>query len=129
MLYVIHAYDEMYQGLHGMEEWLIYDCDKEDAISIARDSSLEVINSFGEIYNELDESVKDEIDFYELSEENNEDSEAIDQIYNDIYNADIAYDIYEIDEEKIKNLEKNSLEDLDELLWDSPEEFIKQYTK
>ena len=49
--YLIVAQDEIYQGEHGMEDWTIEECSNEkEAFIIGRDMSLDLIDSYSEIY-------------------------------------------------------------------------------
>lgn len=48
MLFYIWAAEDTYQGLHGMENYGVFDCwDREDADNRGLEMSLEVISSYG----------------------------------------------------------------------------------
>ena len=85
MVCLIHAYEQMYQGLHGMETYNIgvYK-DIEDAAEDARDCSFEVMESYNQIMNDLEE----------MAEEN---ETSIDEEMED----NVGYDIYRIKDEFI----------------------------
>ena len=120
MLYVIHAFDAIYGGLHGMEDWSIWDCKNYvEAESIAWENSLEIINSFSCIYEELETEVEENIDD-DMSESD------IEELHHDIYKEDIAYDIWKIDEDIAKEYDINILENM---LNNDPEDFIEKYCK
>lgn len=120
MLYVINAADVRYGGLHGMETWDIYDCSSEkEAIEIAIENSIEVINSYSAIYQELESEVEEYI-------EDNMSEEEIEEIRDEIYREDIDYAIYKIKEDILSEEEKN-IRYLEQILHDYPEGFIKEY--
>ena len=49
--YLIVAQDEIYHGEHGVENWTIEECSNEqEAFAIARDMSLDLIDSYDDIY-------------------------------------------------------------------------------
>ena len=105
MMYVIHAFEEKYGGYHGIEDWSIENCNnEEEAVSIARENSLEVINSYSLVYEELEDDIE--------------------QLRADIYNEDIAYNIWKIDSDIIKEYDIDILE---EWLNNDPEDFIEKY--
>lgn len=120
MLYVIYAADQMYNGLHGMCDWTIEDCYNEnDASEIAFENSLEIINDYSAIYEELEKEVEDEVDFADIpiTEEKEE------EIRYEIYSSDVLYDIFEIKFE----YQKEDIFELERILQYDPEEFIKKY--
>lgn len=120
MLYVINAADMMYGGHHGMETWNIYDCFSEkEAIEIAIENSIDVINSYSAIYQKL------ESDIEEYIEDDMSDVE-IAEIRDEIYGEDIDYAIYKIKEDILSEEEKN-IRYLERILHDYPEGFIKKY--
>ena len=81
--YVVYGCDQMYGGLHGMYEMEVIDADneeeaRENAISLAFD----VIQSYAEIYNALDEEAKEYI-----NDDMTEDE--IEEMYDDVYRDDV----------------------------------------
>lgn len=124
MLYVIHAADIRYGGLHGMEDWSIWQCNsEEEAVEIAIENSIEVINSYSAIYQEIEDEIQDYLnDIVEdtLSEDD------IEKIREDFYAEDIDYAIYKVKEEF--NLAQDfDIEYLENILHEDPENFIKEY--
>lgn len=118
MLYVIHAFDDLYGGFHGLEDWSIWDCENEtEAESIARENSIDIINGFNCIYEELEAEIGDNI-----SDDMSEDD--IEQLRLDVYEEDIAYNLWEIDEDIVKEYDIDTLETM---LNDYPEDFIEKY--
>ena len=118
MLYVIHAADAIYGGLHGMEDWSIWQCNsEEEAVEIAIENSIEIINSFSCIYEELETEIEDNI-FDDMSEDD------IEQLRSDIYRNDIDYNLWEIDKDIAKEYDIDILEIM---LNEDPEDFIEKY--
>lgn len=118
MLYVIHAFEEKYGGYHGIEDWTIENCDnEEEAVSIARENSLEVINSYSLVYDELEDDI-------ETFTDENMSEDDIEELRSDIYNENIAYNIWKIDSDIIKEYDIDILE---KWLNDDPEDFIEKY--
>lgn len=78
--YFVYAYDNLYQGLHGMYYWAISEGSFEDACEIGQEISRYVIESYDCIYDELTNGLEEQ-DFKE-------------EILNDI-----AYEIYELKED------------------------------
>lgn len=124
MLYIIHAFDERYGGSHGMEDWSIWDCENGIEVeSIAWENSMNIINSFSCIYEELEAEIQNEIDDNDTITWTDEE---IDELRSEFYNDNIYYDLYELDEEKIKN---KSYEELEKELYSNFEEFLINYQK
>lgn len=54
MYYLIYADENVYQGLHGMYDWTITQCDtEEEANEIAMSMSIDVMESYNEIMDDL----------------------------------------------------------------------------
>lgn len=120
MTYAAYITEGIYQGLHGIEqkEILIVSC-LEKAHEIATEMSLELMGSYSAVYEELETMVQDEIDANWTEEE-------VEKLRAEIYNENVYYDLYELDEEKIKD---KSYEDLEEELYNDLEEFLDKYQK
>lgn len=121
MLYVIYAAENIYGGLHGMYDYSIFDCDSlDEAREIGYENSLEVINSYGCIYEALEAEVQECIDLADdtFSEE------AVEELRAEIYNEDIDYNFWKIKEEILKEY---SVEEMEKMLYADPESFIEEY--
>lgn len=102
--YFIYAYDEMYNGLHGMYDYCFEFCSFDSAKSYGYEMSYNVIESYSDIYESLyDEDFTDE-----------EMEEAIQE--------DIAYEIWELRDDA------PSFEELEEMNLD-PQSYIDEYCK
>ena len=110
--YAINAYENLYEGLHGIYTMEVIMAPSDDAAErIAENLSYEVIESYVE--DELRESAEEE----GISEDDDE--------YEAMLAEDIAYDIYKLDNSKIPK--GVSLPSLTNDFWDDPDEFIKKY--
>ena len=99
--YFIYAYDNLYQGLHGMYDWTIYEGSFKEACITGQEMSRDVIEAYSCIYDELTDGLEEE-DFE-------------DEIYNDT-----AYEIYELKEDAPTD------EEIYNLNWD-PRDIIDEY--
>ena len=56
MFFAIHAYEDMYQALHGIEDYEVVECDTlAEAESIACDMARDLINSYSFLLDEIEE--------------------------------------------------------------------------
>lgn len=102
--YFIYAYDEMYNGLHGMYDYCFEECTLQPAEEYGYEMSYNVIESYSDIYESLyDENSSDE-----------EMNKAIEE--------DIVYEVWELrdDAPSFKELEAMNLD---------PESYIEKYCK
>ncbi len=119
-LWFIHAYDNIYGGLHGMHDLAVARCTEQEAKEIGEELSLDVIYCFNEISATL---LKDAEAFQDTADENDVNiySEELEEYVQD----DIAYGIYEITDNK--GLSPAMLERKANRL--GPEYFIKEFCK
>ena len=100
-VYVIHAYDEIFGGLHGMEMWSLDEwLNDSEALSIAKDMSCDVIDSYSDITDILRERAEDclSYDIEEgriISEQQKE--TAFNNYYEECVVEDMAYEIVKLD--------------------------------
>lgn len=114
MLFAVHAYDGVYGGLHGMNEKAVIEVAKEEeAVEIAEEMSMMVIENYDDIYN----TFVDEADFNGLDNESDEWYEYIE----DQIKEDIDYEVYKVKENN------KSLEELNDLFLNDSDDFIKKY--
>jgi len=117
MWYVIHAFEEKYGGYHGIEDWAISTGTEEEAIEEARELSLDVMNFYSFIIDELENDV-------EAFTDENMSEDDIEELRYDIYNENVAYEIWKIKSNIIKEYDIDTLE---KWLYDDPEGFIEKY--
>lgn len=123
MLVAIHAYDQIFEGLHGMESYEVVEViNEEEAKDYAISSSVDIINSYEDIMRELEEEAGENIDFY--IDPTIDEEEAYEYALDDRINEDIAYDIYILKDNII-----DSLEVLNNKYNEYPESFIEEFSE
>ena len=100
-VYVIHAFDEIFGGLHGMEEWSMEECQSEkEAVESAIEMSCDVIDSYADITEILRERAEDYLS-YDIEEgritSEQQRETALDNYYDECVEEDIAYEIVKLD--------------------------------
>ena len=123
--FAIHAYDELYNGLHGMGSFEIAEGESiDDVIVDAIEMAWDILSSYSQIVDELEETIKEECEFAEVpyGEGTNEEED----IRYEIYSNDLAYDVWELDKEKLPT---EDLRKLDEMFSYDPENFLELYRK
>ena len=114
-VYVIHAFDEIFSGLHGMEEWNMEECQNEkEAVETAIEMSYDVIDSYSDIREILHERAEDLLSYdieegriiFELQRE-----QAFNSYYEDCVKEDVSYYV-------VKLNPSYSLEDYEKMLAD-----------
>jgi len=124
-LYIIWGQDLLYRGEHGMIEYEICEAQNEEqALSFAESLASMVVESYPIIYNELDREFKEECSC--LNIEDLDSDEAL-KVWEDILKEDLDYGCYELDKNKLSTLNEDEL--MQELQYDSIENFIKKYGK
>lgn len=119
MLVAINAFENTYGGLHGMNSRSVIEVDYEqEAVDYAIKESYNVMNSYGEIVEDLEESVEF---FLELGD--NKDIE--ENIRDDIYGENVAYEVFILDKDKLPTL---NIDVLDSMYYNNPDEFIEKYS-
>lgn len=122
-LYLIKGYDGIYKGLHGMENFDIVECRSEaDAIDWALDLAADVVANYAEIYDSLEETIKEECEAEGIDYESNE--SRVDEIRDEIYREDYVIEVGLLDENALPTLDPDELNDL---YWNDHEEFEKLY--
>ena len=120
MVYAAFIAESIYQGLHGIEQREIIEASSlKEAHEIATEMSIELMGSYSAVYEELEAELQDEIDT-DWTEKR------IEELRAEIYDNNVYYDLYELDEEKIKD---RSYEDLIEEFYNDSEEFLDKYQK
>ncbi len=128
MLYAVIACEQMYDGMHGMVSYFVAEGTEEEVEEMAIDESYAIMEEYSSIMDDLEAAAANEIgwDEDELDEYMEDSTSGADDEYTDILNElmgeNLQYEIYPIVKET--NL---SLEQLDGLFNNSPEEFIREY--
>lgn len=121
-LWAVWGYDDIYGGLHGMKEVEIYEGTENEAIEYARELADSVISSYSDIYDALEDSVREycEDEGIEMSVG----SEEEDDIREEFYNDDMVYGCIELDVNKLPTLD---IEELEKMYYNDEDGFIEAY--
>lgn len=119
--YYIFAAEEMYQGLHGMYNIDVVEVADEDELgTIATAMSYEVMESYAEVMDQLEDAAAEYCDC-------DGDSEAFDQAYEDAFEDVCADNLYYYWYEIKPEFSGYSCQDLQVLASDDYENFEKVY--
>ena len=115
--YAIFAADEIYYGEHGLYATKVIKAfDIDEAKTEGYNLSMEIIQSYPVIYSELEADIRG---IYAGS------GYDYDKLHDDIYDQDVYYDIYVIDEDKARNWSTGALnQELNEI---GIEEFVERF--
>lgn len=92
-VYVIHAYDEIFGGLHGMEMWSLEEFKNEsEAIDIAKEMSCDIIDSYSDITDILKERAEDLLS-YDIEEGRIHSAEEREKYFNQYYEECVEEDM------------------------------------
>lgn len=122
-IFAVWGEDAIYGGMHGMYEYEVIDAKTEtEAAFYARTLSENVICSYREIEDELEEQIKEicEEEDIEYGTETIEES----NIRENIYDMDLQYGCVELDISKLPTFELTKLTDM---FYNEDELFIKEY--
>lgn len=124
-IWAIKGYEELYEGLHGVVEYEIFGGSASEAENIGRNMSESVINSYPDVYEQLEDAVEDQFNFYDYDYEDENEAEAVkDHIRNDIYSQDMAWETYELNQDKLPTKDKNILI---RMFTDDEDDFLEKY--
>ena len=121
-LWAVWGYDDIYGGLHGMKEVEIYEGTENEAIEYARELADSVISSYSDIYDALEDSVREYCEDEGI--EMGIGSEEEDDIRKEFYNDDMVYGCIELDVNKLPTLD---LEELEKMYYNDEDGFIETY--
>ena len=124
MKYVIHAYEQSYGGLHGIENWRVVESNcYSDVEQEAIDMSIGVMESYDFIQEELTSKAcfYCECDLCDV-ENGYIDEGVFDSAFEDAIYENVAYEIWEVKE----NSEFSVLE-INHMLADDPNSFVEKY--
>lgn len=121
-LWAVCGFEQMYGGLHGMIETAIIEGTEDEAREYAVELSESVINSYSEIADELEETIKEECEFNNINYY--EDEDEVWSIREQVYDDDIDYEYIELDVNKLPTLD---IETLEEMLYDDRFDFVNTY--
>lgn len=120
-IWAIKAYDDIYGGLHGMQDIDIFDGTEDEASQIASEMAGDVIDSYYDIRDALEEEVER---ICELEGIDLEDESEVDEIREEVYDEDAQWEIYELDITKLPTVNTMELRDM---FYRNPDEFLEKY--
>ena len=86
-LYAIHAYEDHFQGLHGVEEYEVIEaCNDEEAEQYANEMAEAVIDSYGYMWDEDDYDEFEEERLYEIYRLTEETNASLEELNDEWYN-------------------------------------------
>ena len=92
-IYLIHAYEGRYNGLHGMsEDAIVEEINEQEARITARNMSLDVMSSYSSIEDELYEEAL----WYAEDDDIEEGTAEFDELLDEQYKENIAYEIWKL---------------------------------
>ena len=121
-LWAVWGYDDIYGGLHGMKEVEIYEGTENEAIEYARELADSVISSYSDIYDVLEDSVREYCEDEGIKM--GVGSEEEDDIREEFYNDDMVYGCIELDVNKLPTLD---VEELEKMYYNDEDGFIEAY--
>lgn len=121
-LWAVWGYDDIYGGLHGMKEVEIYEGTENEAIEYAHELADSVISSYSDIYDALEDSVREYCEDEGI--EMGIGSEEEDDIRKEFYNDDMVYGCIELDVNKLPTLD---IEELEKMYYNDEDSFIEAY--
>ena len=120
-IWAIKAYDDIYGGLHGMQDIDIFDGTEDEASQIASEMAGDVIDSYYDIRDALEEEVER---ICELEGIDLEDESEVDEIREEVYDEDAQWEIYQLDRTKLPTINTMELRDM---FYNTPDEFLEKY--
>lgn len=121
-LWAVCGYDQIFGGLHGMIETAIIEGNENQASEYAIELSESIINSYSEIADELEETIKEECELNNINYY--EDEDEVWSIREQVYDDDIDYEYVELDVNKLPTLD---IETLEEMLYNDRFDFVNTY--
>ena len=119
--WAIKAYDDIYGGLHGMQDINILCGTEDEAREVASDMAFDVVDSYYDIRDALEEKVERicELEGIDLADESE-----VDEVREEVYDQDAQWEIYELDRTKLPTVNTVKLRDM---FYNNPDEFLEKY--
>lgn len=119
MKYVVHAYENSYSALHGIDTIFVVETDKySDVVDEACNASREVMNS----YSFIEENLREQACFYCGVNEYDEEDDELERAYEDAVEENIAYSIWRVIEDC-----PYSAREIDEMIANDLKGFVKEF--
>ena len=119
MKYVIHACEQSYGGLHGIETRLVVEADDySDVVDAACEASRELMGS----YSFIEEALREQACFYCGVDEYDEEDEDLERAYEDAVEENIEYSIWRVNEDC-----PYSRDEIDQMIANDLEGFVEEF--
>lgn len=119
MKYVIHAYEQSYGALHGIETCLAVEADEySDVVDMACEASREVMGS----YHFIEEALREQACFYCGVDEYDEEDEDLERAYEDAVEENIDYSIWRVNEDC-----PYSRDEIDQMIANDLDGFVEEF--
>ncbi len=123
--WAVIGYENIYDGLHGMQEIDILEGTEDAAYERAIELSYNVITSYDDIIDILEEEVKDLCDYNEIDYEDEDNEDEIENFRTRVYDEDIVTECIELDTTKLPTL---NLDKLYNMFYNTPHDFLEKYS-
>ena len=121
-IWAIKSYDNFYGGLQGRINYEIFEGTEKEADECGLEMSYEVIESYHNIYDSLEDSIREYCEEEGLDYDEN--GEGVENIREEVYGEDTAWDIHQLNKSKLPTLDFNKLNNM---FYNNPDEFLKKY--
>lgn len=122
--WAIKGFDAYFNGMNGMIEYEIFKGTESKAEDEGMRLSYEVISSYLEIDEYIEEEVRSECEFNGIDYDDEDVAGEVDSIRFQITSEDTAWTCTKLDESKLPTLD---MVKLDRMLYDDPDEFLEKY--
>lgn len=122
--WAIKGFDAYFNGMNGMIEYEIFKGTESEAEDEGMRLSYEVISSYLEIDEYIEEEVRSECEFNGIDYDDEDVAGEVDSIRFQITSEDTAWTCTKLDESKLPTLD---MVKLDRMLYDDPDEFLEKY--
>lgn len=124
VFWAIKGFDNYFDGIGGMIEYEIFKGTESEAENEGIRLSYEVISSYSEIDEYIEEEVRSECEFNGIDYDSDEEASEVDSIRSQFTSEDTAWTCTELDESKLPTLD---MVKLDRMFYDDPDEFLEKY--
>lgn len=119
MKYVIHAYEQSYGALHGIDTCLAVEADDySNVVDMACEASRDVMSS----YSFIEEALREQACFYCGVDEYDEEGDELERAYEDAVEENIDYNIWQVNEDC-----PYTRDEIDQMIADDLEGFVEEF--
>lgn len=119
MKYVIHAYEQSYSALHGIDTCLAVEADDySNVVDMACEASRDVMSS----YSFIEEALRKQACFYCGVDEYDEEDDELERAYEEAVEENIDFSIWEVNEDC-----PYTRDEIDQMIADDLEGFVEEF--